>query len=198
VYVSIIASRKVRERRTFMSHAVIAFILLISGSLAVFGQKNSDEAKNPQYARIPSEEVLVAIAAQPNCPVRIEEAEFLLNGEGHGYLIKYRARNMSTRQVTFFSVVAWNATGSGGTVGNPLFTSNLVLSPGDTVDSQKEGKDYEVVPMSDAIREKLRPRNEMKTFYILLVDKVVFADGTTYEGKKLSESLTSFLDKGDY
>lgn len=178
-----------------MLRTCLAFIFLLSSSLVVLGQKNSPEAKNAQYARVPSEEVLVTIASQPNCPVKIEEAEFFLKGEGHGYLIKYKARNVSAKQVNFFSVVAWNATGSGGTVGNPLFTSNLILSPGETVDSKKEGKDYEVIPITDALQEKLQPRSEMKTFYILLVDKVVFSDGTTYDGKKLSESLNSFLVK---
>ena len=151
----------------------------------------------PQYVGVPTETVLVAMAAQPHCPLRIEEARYLLKADGNGYLIEYTVRNQSAKPISYFTVVAWGPSG-GGTLRNTLVDSNKLLLPGQSLKSTREGEDYTLVPMNDTHKLRLKPDGEARGFYILLVDVVEFADGSTYRDEKTSHALLKFLDKFEF
>lgn len=173
--------------------AVSIFFLLCSWSI---GQQKPSVEKKLQYVKIPPENEAVLIASQPECPIRIEEASFYIKANKPGTLFKYKVRNVSTKPISVFLVEAWNSLGTGKTIGNPLLDTDAVLLPGQTLESNKEGQDYEVVPMNARVREELRPENGktgMKAFWVLVVSQVIFEDGTVYEDKKTSEALEAYL-----
>jgi len=64
------------------------------------------------------------------------------------------------------------------------------------MESAKEGSDYDVVPMTREVQERLKPSNEMKTLYILLVEQVVFADGSVYNDSKTFDALFGYFQEG--
>lgn len=177
-----------------MRHRVITSLIisLLYSSIA-FGQQKTSAEKIPQYVNVPTDNILVTVASQLDCPLRIEDARFLLKADGSGYLIKYTVRNMSLKPIDFFTVVAWSSDGAGGTLRNPLFKSNELLMPGQTLESVKEGEDYEIIPLMNQVRDKFKFEHKMETMFVLMVDHADFADGSTYKDGKTSESLLQFL-----
>jgi hypothetical protein len=159
--------------------------LILVGSLSIQGL-----AQKPQYVPIPREKVLVAIASQSDCPLKIQGAIFLLRADQPGVLIKYNVKNLAKKPVSSFHIGIFEYSGTGGT---RAIIPQRELMPGEVLESAKEGSDYVLVAMTPAIREKLKPENEMQALYILFVEKVFFADGSTYADEGVLKALSSFL-----
>jgi hypothetical protein len=163
---------------------LMASAILVS-SLSIQGL-----AQKPHYVRIPREKVLVAIASQPDCPLRIQAATFLLRADQPGVLVKYNVKNIAKKPVSSFQIGVFEYSGTGGT---RAIIPKSKLMPGEVLESAKEGSDYLLVPMTAAIKEKLKPENEMQALYILFVEKVFFADGSTYTDEGALKALSAFL-----
>ena len=118
-----------------------------------------------------------------------------MRADKSGVLIKYTIRNVSDKPIRFFSVVVQNSSGSNEN-SIPMARSNGLLLPNHTMESAKEGSDYDVVPMTREVQERLKPSNEMKTLYILLVEQVVFADGSVYNDSKTFDALFGYFQEG--
>jgi hypothetical protein len=123
--------------------------------------------------------------------LRIQSGDFLLRADQPGILIKYRAKNVSKKSISSFHVVALEHSGTGGTL--PVLPLKRKLTPGEVLESTREGADYRLIPITDSLREKLKPENEMQALYILMVEKVFFADGTVYEDEGAIKALMAFL-----
>ncbi len=148
----------------------------------------------PKYETVPDYTVLVAIASQANCPLRIEDASFLKRADATGVLIKYRLRNISNKPIWFVSVVLQNWSGTSENF-MPMPRVKKILLPNETLESATVGVDYDVVGQYKPANEGQKSPDGMKTLYVLLVDKVNFTDGSTYEDPKTLSALLQFFEK---
>jgi hypothetical protein len=147
-----------------------------------------------KYETVPDHTVLVAIASQANCPLKIENATFLKRADQPGVLIKYRLRNISSKPISFVSVMIQNSSGSNENF-MPLGRSGRLL-PNETLDSARAGVDYDVVGVYGPSQKAEASSEALKTLYILLVEKVEFADGTIYADTRTLDALFHFFRDG--
>lgn len=146
-----------------------------------------------KYETVPDHMVLVAIASQTSCPLKIEDATFLKRTDQPGVLIKYKLRNISNKSIEFVSVMIQYSGGSGGN-STPMPRVKKILLPNETLESVSEPIDYEIVGVyrSD---QKSSASEELKTLIILLVDKVQFSDGSIYEAPQTLDALFRFFQE---
>jgi hypothetical protein len=177
-----------------MRRLYLAVIILVCCSFSAYGQQ---KAGGPEkYVEVPRENALVLVAQQPECPLRIENAAFLVKADATDNIIRHTIRNISSKPVRRFTVLAYNSYATGGTLGNRTLDSDMLLMPGETLEVGESGKTYELVPMNDKVRDALKPEKGagMRAFWVLMVDRVVFADGTVYEDKKAAQEFIKLLE----
>ena len=176
-----------------MLSRIIAVCLLLVCLVSASGQQ-----KKQRYVVVPGESSLLMIASQPDCPLRIEEAKRLLNTDvkwDARYL--YQLRNQGTKPIIDFTVVAWTSFGTGGTVGHPWEMTGETLLPGQVIPSNEKDYQSQIVPLTDALRNKLELRGPMKEVVVLMVEQVKFADGSTYTDESTSKALISYFEALD-
>jgi len=164
---------------------------LASLTILIVGSGVAMSQQRPKYQTVPDHTVLLAIASQANCPIKIEDATFLKRVDQPGVLIKYRLRNVSNKPIRFISLMIQNSSSSNENF-MPLGRAGTLL-PNETLDSAKEGIDYDVVGVNSS---KTEPGKEMKTIYILLVEEVEFTDKTTYKDTTTRDALFHFFLDG--
>ena len=145
----------------------------------------------PKYETVADYTVLLAIASQANCPIKIESATFLKRVDQPGVLIKYRLRNVSNKPIEFVSVMIKSSSSTGENF-MPLGRSGRLL-PNETLESAREGIDYDVVGVYKPAQKSGSSGEELKTIDILLVERVLFTDGTTYEDTRTLDALNRFF-----
>jgi hypothetical protein len=166
------------------------YLVMVSILLVATGTGQS-QGKS-KYETVPNHVVLVAIAFQANCPLKIEDATFLKRVDQPGGMIKYRLRNVSNKPIEWVSVTIRHWSGSGGN-STPMPRVKKVLLPNETLEAASEPIDYEIVAVYKS-DQKPSSREEMKTLCILLVDKVLFTDGSVYEDSETLDALDRFLE----
>ena len=180
-----------------MRHKIIVLLFL---AFFPFSVAHSQQQKR-KYVVAPPETVFLAVAAQPECPLKIENARMLLSVDRNYPIYQYRLVNRGTKPIHYFTVVAWHSGGTGGTLGNPApwdgRITNRLLAPGRILQTGKLDRDVELVPLTAELRAKLNFDGALKNVTVLLVDHITFADGSTYDNRKASEALVSFFEKLD-
>lgn len=147
------------------------------------------------YVLVPAQDIFLAVAAQPDCPLRIEDAEFLMPVDGGRGRYRYKLSNKGDKAIHYFTVSAWTAEGTGGTLSGPApwdgRITDRLLYPGESV--QAGQSDLPIVPLNSTLREKLKLSGKMQTVIVLLVDHITFADGSKYDARATSTSLADFF-----
>ena len=175
-----------------MKSLIIVVVLCLLTSTASAQQPTAVDAS---YVIVPAQDVFLAVAAQPDCPLRIEEAQLLMpvnKGREH---YRYKLSNKGDKPINYFTVVAWTAEGTGGTLtGPPPWDGRItdrLLYPGESV--QVGQSDLPIVPLNSTLREKLKLSGKLQTVVILLVEHIRFADGSKYDARAESQSLVDFF-----
>ncbi|MGH9963072.1 MAG: hypothetical protein ACREBC_39145, partial [Pyrinomonadaceae bacterium] len=115
--------------------------------------------------------------------------------------IRYKARNVSSKAIATFTVISWTSKGAGGTLPVLQWGKAPLMYSGDVLDSMKDEQNHEILPLTEELREKLKQdvkmlfEGKMAEIYFLLVDQVLFADGSVYKDKAVSDSLSEFLSR---
>jgi hypothetical protein len=170
---------------------MVCVFCLSAGTATAQGPKSTDSS----YVIAPTQDIFLAVAAQSDCPLRIEEAQLLMPvGKGRAHY-RYKLTNKGDKAIHYFTVVAWSADGTGGTLGLPPpwdgRVTNRLLHPGESV---KVGRDdLPIVPLNPTLREKLKLSGKLQTVVVLLVDQIEFVDGSKYDGQAASKSLIDFF-----
>lgn len=174
----------------------ISIIFVAACAGAAFGQGSDPQRAKVQYVEVPRDQALIVVVHQPTAPLRIEAAGYLLQTARGTTIIRYKVRNISSKPITGFTVVAWDLGGTGGTLPLSLRDGEL-LRPGETWDSI--GENAVIDTFTEKVRGKLK-QNEIELFegklrqiHFLLVDQVFFANGETFKDQKVSDALSDFL-----
>lgn len=167
----------------------LSLVLLLMSSTVNAQQTESGQKR--RYVIVPPENFLLVIAAQPDSPLRIENAKFLI-GADHGWGVRCQLRNQGTKPIRFLSLVAWTSYGTGGTLSPSGRSGEELIMPGQRV-SCDEGSKAEIVPLTDDLRDKLKLRGPMKAIVALMIESIKFADGSSYTDEVTSKALLTYF-----
>lgn len=173
----------------------LSFIMCVMCLAVTSASAQESRPPRDSYVVARAQDVFVAVAAQPDCPLRIEEAQMLMPVDKGRAYYQYKLTNKGDKPIHYFTVVAWNAEGTGGTLGGPPpwdgKVTDRLLQPGESV---RVGQDEDpIVPFNSAVQEKWKLNGKLKTVVILLVDHITFADGSEYDFRAASKSLIDFF-----
>ncbi|HWN11000.1 MAG TPA: hypothetical protein VNO50_17310 [Pyrinomonadaceae bacterium] len=173
-----------------MRNKLIVFLLMVSYLVSAVSVSQGEELKKKQYVVVPPEHILLVIASQPDCPLKIENARLLAGTNGGGAGI-YQVRNQGTKAIQAVTLATWSSVDTGSTTSWPRKLTNEVVMPGGLVPFDEEGP-LEIVPLTQELREKLK-FGTMLGVAILMVVKVTFTDGSTYDAEPTFKALRSHL-----
>lgn len=96
----------------------------------------SQERQRPsQYVLAPKDNTLITVAAQYQCPLRIEEVQLLLNIDvSWDFLFRYQVRNTGTKAIKSYRIAFLTLQATGGTINDGsarlriCFTATLCMS----------------------------------------------------------------------
>src|SRR5215204_2103442 len=180
--------------RTLRMKIAVTLFLMLTLTLSTFTRTARSQSDLAQYVVAPSENVLFAVAAQPNCPLLIEEPMLLIGAKpGVQPIFRYRLRNISEKTVLRYSLVFWSSNGTGGSLGNSGNPVTEKIMPGDVWQPPRESID--VLSLSDQLRSTLKLTGQMQSVTVLMVRRVVFEDGTSYNADNTSDALRQFFEK---
>ena len=175
-----------------MKSLMIVGVLCLAATVAS-GQR--PKAVDSTYVRAPAEDIILAVAAQADCPLKIEEAQLLIPVGKGAVDYRYKLSNKGDKPINYFTVVAWSAIGGVGTLSGPPpwdgRVTDRLLYPGEYV--QVGQSDLQIVSLNSTLREKLKLSGKLQTVIILLVDQITFADGSKYDARAASKSLMNFF-----
>lgn len=101
---------------------------MLTLTLATFIRTARSQSDLPQYVVAPSENVLLAVASQPDCPLLIEEPMLLIGAKpGLQPIFHYQLRNISEKTVLRYSLVFWT---SNCMAVNPPLRRSIHSTPG--------------------------------------------------------------------
>ncbi len=166
---------------------LVSFVFVLS---AVFGvDAQSKTSRDRSYVMVPSAEITLAIVAQPGAPVRIEDPKLFMNMQTHDFEISYNVRNVGTKAISSVTPVMWTSYGTGGTL-NP-HPATGVLEPGAII---KTSAPEQVTELTAELRNELGWKGRMKGLLIVMIERVTFADGTTYLDVDASNALLHYFE----
>lgn len=164
--------------------------LLLSASSISRGQCMRESEQ--RYVIPPAENMLLVVASQPQSPIQFEEAKLVLSAVNGAWGVTAHVRNNGTKAIRSFTPVIWTSLGTGGTLGGTEWSSGKVTDrlfmPGQIVKQDAEGP---LIPLTAQLRDKLRLHGGMKAVFVLMVERVVFEDGSVYSDETTSKALQS-------
>lgn len=141
----------------------------------------------------PSENTLLVVAAQPGCPLALDDARALLNTDhSWDFRFAYRLRNTGTKPIRRFSLMFWTSESTGGTLTAGDSDAPDILA-GATVLVEPKSHEAQVIPLTKELKEKMRLGQSMKMVVILLVTSIEFTDGTRFSDEQTFQSLKQYF-----
>ncbi|MBL8170171.1 MAG: hypothetical protein JNJ50_18575 [Acidobacteria bacterium] len=166
----------------------VAFLFVVgvfSPSLA----QDSQKAIEPAVV-VPKENVLLVVAHQPECPLKIEHIELHAPVAGGHYPPDLKLRHKGDIPIKSFKVAYIDAEGTGGSW---TFSKKLVL-PNQVVTVSEKPPSVKIIPLTEELRKQLRLTNVLQGLIIIVVVRVDFTDETFYEDEKSYESLRRYFE----
>ncbi len=174
------------------SFAMMLLACCISAT-PLFGQEKADR-KAGQYFVIPPNILLLAIASQPECPLLIESARILRSSDAKSPgFYNYQVRNRGTRAITSFTLSIWYSDATGATL-NPVRLEQELL-PTQSIVFPFKNDEFELVPLTDELRDKQRLNKPYETLAVIMVEYVHFSDGSIYHAEELSSVVQNYFLK---
>jgi hypothetical protein len=164
----------------------LCLVLGVAGN-AVSGQEAS--SKETQFVVMPRDIGQVLVVAEPESPLEFVETKLLLNLSSRLWAPSFRLRNCGTKPIRAFTVAAAGAGERSWKADSPA----KYLIPGQIMALNGDGRDDEIVPLTEELRNRLGLRGPMKGITALLVVSAEYADGSHFQEGGYEE-LTDYLD----
>ncbi len=169
-----------------MRPALFAILCVFAMNTAYSHESSTQESH--RYIVIPSDQGLVLILPQPDCPLEFEDIKLLADARGL-WIPAFRLRNQGKKPIRAVTVAA----PGNGEWGWQAADSLHYVMPGEIVPLGEDNND-EIVPLTEALREKLKLKGPMKGVLVLVVVQVEFADGLTFH-EGAYNSLKEYFEK---
>lgn len=187
------------------------FLIALQIILAQFVFGQSTVTAKDRVISFPKENGFVTLALQPDCPLKIVNAEILIDEDGKNPNVKYTLKNTSSKAIRYFSVAfhrrfrigqwARYGVGSEDGIGDKSGKGIDLLQSGENWTNWRD-EEIEIVPMNEKVKcilssgslaKKETDEPKLKIFYVGLVTKVIFSDGTIYDAKETSNNIYDLL-----
>ncbi len=162
--------------------------------LGVDGVRAQQRKEDRKFIVAPKDVFLLTVASQPDCPVQIENAKLLFFiGPGSNWGANYRLRNVGTKPLRIQSITLsiWTATGIRSTWQE--LPQDEYISPAQVIKTKEDPRKIEIVPLTDAIRDRLKLRGPLKAIVVMMIEQVKFLDGSVYSAESVSKDLQSYF-----
>ena len=170
----------------------ILFLLLFIFTTNAAAQSVKQE--RDKFSIIPWGDVLLTVAAQPDCPLHLENPKLLWNVSQRRLEYSYDVRNSGKKAIYHFVTEAWRINGTGGTLHDNRNDKKRLLRRGQTFLDDEYLK-AEFVPFTAQMRESFKIGKETKMIIVLVVREVYFTDGTSFDGNKDVDRIKALFDK---
>jgi hypothetical protein len=167
------------------------FVFILFGFASVVAQIGS---KAGELVEISPEIALLTIASQPNCPIRIENPKLVYDFSSKDFRLTYKVLNISKRSIVSFALSKWNIGGGGGDLSGILLKRGRLLSPGKGL-AVGETSLRKILPLDDALREKIGLKKSMTTVIVVFVKEVRFSDGSVFESETIQDKFLDYLSR---
>jgi hypothetical protein len=157
------------------------------------GAQTAKQEKD-KFSIIPWGDVLLTVAAQPDCPLRLENPKLIWNVSQRRLEYSYDVRNSGKKAIYHFVTEAWKIDGTGGTLHDDRNDKKRILRSGTTF-FDEEYVNAEFVPFSEQMRNSFKIGKETKMMIVLMVREVHFTDGTSFDGNKDVDRIKALFDK---
>lgn len=170
-----------------MRYLVGAMCFFLIGSISLVNGQRAATPKSKQYAVVPSEIMLIAIVSQPDCPIQLEDVKHLYSIDGEEALA-YSAINKGAKPIRAFTMgTAFNTWGWTGKA------SGKLLMPSQRLSDVNEDN-AEIVPLTDELRDKLNLRGPPRKLEVVMVLRIEYADGSTYDAMKTYDAMRGLIE----
>lgn len=165
----------------------LCLLFAIAGGSA--NGQESDSKEGRQFVVMPRDIGLPLVVVQPESPLEFVDTQLLLSVSSRLWVPSFRLRNCGTKPIPAFTVAAAGTGEWGWKADGPA----KYLMPGQLMTLNGDGRDDEIVPLTEALRNKLGLRGPMKGIIALLVVSVEYGDGSHFQENGYEE-LTVYLD----
>ena len=141
-----------------------------------WGQQSNSQDEH-RFVVMPREQGLLLIAPQPDSPLKFENARLLVNIKSGLWVKSFELRNRGEKPIRGFTVAA----AGNGEWGWEASDASYYILPGETAPPMVGNSRDEILPLTKELREKLKLQGPMKGIVALIVVRVEYADGSTFE-----------------
>ena len=166
----------------------LLLLLCACAVIAVSGQQ-VDSLDEHRVVVIPSDQALIMVVSQPDCPLRLEDVKLYMNMRG-AWLKSFKVRNQGTKPIRNYTIAALASDEWGWEAPD----STHYIMPGQTAPPLRPDNKVEIVPLTNALREKLKLEGPMKGIVALMVVRVEYDDESVFE-EKAYESQKEYFEK---
>lgn len=167
------------------------FLCLLCACIVITASgQQRDSQDDHRFVVMPSDQGLLLIASQPDCPLKVEDAKLLVNMRGLE-VNSFELRNRGAKPIRAYTIAAIGTSEWGWEASDPAH----YIMPGQTAPplGPQDSRD-KIVPLTKELREKLKLQGPMKGIQALIVVRVEYADGSVFEEKGY-ESQQEYFQK---
>jgi hypothetical protein len=159
---------------------LISCVCSLSLLFALSANNANSQEKSPkeehQFVVMPRDLGLPLILVQPESPLEFLETQLLVNVSSGHWIPSFRIRNCGTKPIRAFTI----AFAGSGERGWKADAPQQDLMPGKAMALAEDSKD-EIVPLTEALRDRLNLRGPMQGIVVLLVVDVEYEDGSHFQ-----------------
>jgi len=186
-----------------MCKLFLVLVTLLTVPNLLFGQKESKTS----LVKLPAEIGVASILSQPDCPLKVIDAEAMMARDPSRPIVRYVLQNTSRKGIIYFSVATidkysvlkWKRFGLGGELGvGGEDGKGSVLIPHGGKYTNLQRTDYEIVKWSsdlDRLLSDSATPSKLKFFSVVMVTKIIFEDGSVYDQKNMHNELLDLVEQ---
>ena len=171
-----------------MKDKIALLTLMCLGFLSSTHAQQLKQQQKERFVVVPPEQVLTAVASQPECSIQFEEVRFITSVDGGGSSPSFVVRNNGSKPIREFTIG-----GSDWTMSWSEKYTKKLLMPGER--AFEGDTDVEIVPLTEKLKDKLNLNGPMRSILVVMVIEVKYADGTTYDAKPAHEALQKYTER---
>ena len=169
---------------------LVVGVFVLGVTVTLIGQENRKELRHDEAS---SRAVLLLLAAQQDCPLRLERARFVQSEGGSRWGATYGVHNEGSKPIRSFSTMIVSSFGTGGTMDHFDTATRGLLMPGQSIDPIN-GKNAVI---ANSLSKHDVSDSRIKIIAVLMVGKIVFADGSIYDGEPTYRALQDYFQELD-
>jgi hypothetical protein len=166
-------------------------IALLIASVQFSGSQGTKVQKETCFL-MPSTDLLLVVANQPDCPIEFVNAHCVAFLDGGGRDV-YQIRNRSSKAIKGYTIAIVSSEGTEAEHSVSITDPHHYFLPEQIRPKSLEEYALEIVPLTDEMRSKYNLKRKLRAIKIFIVVEVRFSDGSVYDSGPTYASLKAFF-----